>query len=255
MSFGCLGRLWFALLPALLLAGCLPAGHSQLDEEKEPHFLSGKSRVSAMDYSGAVESFSKAVEVNPRSGAAHLELGWLYDQKQSDPAAAIYHYSKYLNLRANAPNADTIKNRIMACKQELARTVSLGPVTQSMQKELEQLMLRNKAMEEEIAKLKSYVTNLEAMTNRLTAQLVRTADPGMSQRQNITSGPAVSNESRNTSQTRTPVSPSGRTHTVRSGETPTQIARKYNVSLSALQAANPRMNPTRMKPGDVLRIP
>ena len=41
-----------------------------------------------MDYKGAIESFSKALEVNPRSAKAHFELGWLYEEKDPDPAAA-----------------------------------------------------------------------------------------------------------------------------------------------------------------------
>ena len=63
------------LLAGLLLSGCLPSAPG--DEEKEPYFLAGKSRVNTMDFKGAVESFEKAVEVNPKSAPAHFELGWL----------------------------------------------------------------------------------------------------------------------------------------------------------------------------------
>ena len=86
------------LLAGLVLSGCLPS--APRDEEKEPYFLAGKSRVNTMDFKGAIESFEKAVEVNPKSAAAHFELGWLYDQKESDPAAAIYHYERFLKLSA-----------------------------------------------------------------------------------------------------------------------------------------------------------
>src|SRR5438105_10486789 len=119
------------LLGCFLLSSCLPSGQSRVDEEKEPHFLAGKSRVNAMDYKGAIESFERALEVNPKSASAHFELGWLADQKEPDPACAIYHYDHYLKLRPNADNAETVRTRILACKQELPRTVSLGPVTQA----------------------------------------------------------------------------------------------------------------------------
>src|SRR5437899_2558938 len=99
----------FILLTGIFFGGCLPSGRGQLDEEKEPHFLAGKSRVSQMDYKGAIESFEKALEVNPRSAAAHFELGWLFDKNDAAPATAIYHYDHYLALRPNADNAEIVK--------------------------------------------------------------------------------------------------------------------------------------------------
>ena len=46
-----------AVWPGVALNGCSPSDQSQLDEEKEPHFVLGKSRVNAMDYQGAIEAF------------------------------------------------------------------------------------------------------------------------------------------------------------------------------------------------------
>jgi cobalt/nickel transport system permease protein len=80
-----------------------------------------------MDFQGAIESFEKAVEVNPKSAPAHFELGCLYDQKASDPAAAIYHYERYLKLLPNSDKKDIVVTRVQACKLQLAQTVSLGP--------------------------------------------------------------------------------------------------------------------------------
>jgi LysM repeat protein len=42
---------------------------------------------------------------------------------------------------------------------------------------------------------------------------------------------------------------------VRSGETPTSIARQYGVSLNAFLQANPRLDPRRMRAGDSVVIP
>jgi LysM repeat protein len=50
-----------------------------------------------------------------------------------------------------------------------------------------------------------------------------------------------------------PVQASG--HTVRSGETLTSIARKHQVSLTAMQKANPGINPGKIVQGQVLRLP
>ncbi len=113
MSFG--NRFWFGVLAlwiGIALGGCLPSGQNQSDEEKEPHYVLGKSRVNAMDYQGAIQAFEESLETNPHSAAAHFELAMLYENKESDPAAAIYHYQQYLKFNPNAGNAEIIKQRI-----------------------------------------------------------------------------------------------------------------------------------------------
>jgi serine-type D-Ala-D-Ala carboxypeptidase/endopeptidase (penicillin-binding protein 4) len=47
----------------------------------------------------------------------------------------------------------------------------------------------------------------------------------------------------------------GRTHTIRSGDTLDGIARRYGVSVAALQRANPGLNPRRLIPGRTVRLP
>src|SRR5215469_3479317 len=169
--FVSLGRSLLLLLATLMLSGCLPSAQSQSDEEKEAHFQTGKSRVNAMDYPGAIESFEKALEVNPQSASAHFELGFLYDEKEPDPARAIYHYEEYLKLQPNAGNREIVKTRVLACKQELARTVSLGPVTQTMQHEFEQLTEENKRLREEVEKWRALFASHPPQTNSIPASL------------------------------------------------------------------------------------
>lgn len=246
------------LLMALWLSGCLPSAQSRSDEEREPYFLSGKSRVSAMDYKGAIESFSKALEVNPRSGLAHFELAWLYDQKESDPAAAIHHYRQYLRFHPGADNAEMVRTRIMACKQELARTVSLGPVTQTMQREFERLTEQNQKLAEENKALREELEKARALTavrgepGGAPAAPVRGPDPAPR------AAPPAARPAPDPSSVRaaSPVAPPARrTHTVKAGETATVIARRYGVKLEALLAANPRVDPRRMQIGQSLVIP
>jgi tetratricopeptide (TPR) repeat protein len=248
------------LLAAFALGGCLPSPQSQSDEEKEPHFLEGRSRVNTMDYPGAIESFEKALEANPQSGAAHFELGWLFDRKEPDAAAAIYHYAKYLTLRPRADNAETVKDRILACKQELARAVSLGPITERQQHDLEKLaeentrlLAQNKELAEELAKWRAYYTGRPlAQTNpppqnSRTPASVQSLSPPVS---------ADGGASKLTSAGRTnPPPATAHTHLVRPGETPSVIARQYGVKLDALMAANPRLDPRRLRPGQTLNIP
>ena len=119
-------RLLCGFAAALLfvsVSGCVPSEQGEAEEAREPHFVDGKAHVNSMDYEGAIDEFKKALKVNPESASAHYELGWLYEQKVPDPAAAIYHYQSYLQLRPAADNAELIKQRITSCKQDLAKTV------------------------------------------------------------------------------------------------------------------------------------
>jgi len=264
-------RNWVCLLPrltllgcALVLTGCWAGGRSQLDEEKEPHFLVGKSRVSEMDYPGAIEAFEKALEVNPRSASAHFEVGLLYEKNKVNYAAAIYHFERFLELRSKSDYAEVVKQRILACKQELARTVSLGPVTQGLQNEFEKLTEENKRLTEENRRLKEDVEKWRAISSRpapvnaavpatiparfpsaapthLAASAVASSAPSSPAR------PPVRAES-------APVA-AGKTHLIKSGETPVAIARLYGVKVDALMAANTRLDARRLQVGSTVRVP
>jgi LysM repeat protein len=227
-------------LCGLILNGCLPTGVSQLNEEKEPHYLEGKRRVNALDYKGALESFEKALEVNPQSASAHLEAGLLYEKNQQDFAAAIYHFQHFLKLRPRSDLAGVVKLRVLACKEELAKSVSLGPVNQSLQNEFEKLTEENKRLRLELDTLRA------AAARPATAALVV---PTLARPVPTAALPAASASNSHHASTTT------RTHTVTAGETPRAIARKYGVNVDALLAANPRLDPRRLQVGQALNIP
>ncbi len=236
------------------LNGCSSSDQGQLDEEKEPHFVLGKGRVNAMDYQGAIEAFEASLEANPHSAAAHFELGWLYDEKESDPAAAIYHYQQYLKLYPNAGNAEVIKQRVDSCKQQLATNALWLPSAPAAQKQLETLVEQNRQLQDEVNKWRAYYAS------QLAAAKTNAPPPG-----NATTQPAAAQTAQNvpvpsvSASASRPAGPATiarpRTHTVAAGETAVGIARKYGVKLSALEAANPDMNPSRIHVGQVLNIP
>jgi LysM repeat protein len=248
----------FILLAGFALNGCLPPVQGQSDEEREPHFLAGKSRVSSLDYKGAIESFEKALEVNPQSAAAHFELACLFDRREADPAAAIYHYKHYLDLRPKADNVEIVTQRILACKQELARTVVLGPVTERVQKELDQLTQENKRLSDEnkrlhedLDKWTGYAAQLQQLTNRpAAATRITQTIPSVSATQfNAVNAASVSDR-------RPPaVGASARTHTIKPGDTPSTIAKRYGIRIEALMAANPKVDARRLQIGQSLIIP
>jgi tetratricopeptide (TPR) repeat protein len=216
------------------LAGCLPSSQGPLDEQKEAHFLAGKARLNALDVQGAQEAFEKALEVNPRSGSAHFELGLLCE-KDSDYAAAIYHFERFLKLRPESDYAALVKERISADKIELSKQAAFFPVTSKLTGELEKLTEENKQLRAEVEKWRAF----------------------SGQPPHPSSGSNTSNGGSSLSGTRSdPVqTAASRTHTVAAGETPAMIARKYSVKLESLMTANPGLDARRMKVGQVLRIP
>ena len=249
--------LFFAVLTVISLAGCSPDG--QPDDEKEPHFLLGKSRVQAMDFQGAVEAFEESLDVNPHSAAAHFELAWLYDEKESDPAAAIYHYQQYLKYNPNASNADVVRGRINTCKRQLAADVLSLPDAPAAQQQLEKLEEQNRQLQDELAKWRAWYASQTADSNAVitvpTAPLTVPATPAASV-DNVAPAPArqVIAPSRVTNVSSMPAA-RVRSHTVTRGETAAAICRRYGIRLSALQSANPGVNLGRIRVGQVLNLP
>jgi tetratricopeptide (TPR) repeat protein len=233
-----------------VLSGCEPPGQSAADDEKEPHFVLGQSRVNAMDYQGAVEAFEESLEANPHSAAAHYQLAMLYENKESDPAAAIYHYQQFLKFNPNAENAEIITQHIASCKQQLAADVLAMPGTPAAIKQIEDLTEKNRQLQSQVDGWIAYYKNQPPIrTNDLVPPKnnfpqQQTANPPTAQpAQIIAANPKPS------------VVATPRTHAVAAGETEAAIARKVGIKLGALQTANPGVNPNKLHVGQILNIP
>jgi LysM repeat protein len=280
-----LGRLRLSLTTALLVAGaagCLPAGSNQQEEEQEPHYVLGSSRVKAMDYDGAVEAFEESLEVDPHSAAAHFELGWLFDEKVTDPAAAIYHYQEYLKYNPKADNAQIILQRINSCKQQLAANSLELPSSSAAQQQLQHLVEKNQQLNQQVEQLQGiikqwnayYASQQAALANQprqpaANPQPLNDSSPGPDDISANPGGtaslsPAVpvvaTNLPRNSAHANaTLANASARgarhLHNVQPGETLASIARKSAVSLNALLAANPSLNPKKLHVGQSVVIP
>jgi len=220
------------------LAGCIP-GESHVDEEKDPHFQRGRSLVNSLDYKGAVEEFEKALETNPRSAAAHFELGWLYDTKLNDYAAAIYHYERNRQLDPKSDRARRVEEQIRACKQELANNVFPLPDGKNLQREVDRLMAENLALKQRID-----VLQRQAAAN---ASLVQ---PGAASAR-LAANPLPRAEAA----AQTAASTHPRVHVVRERETISSIAAQYRLRAGAVLAANPGVEPRRLRVGQSLNLP
>ena len=247
-----------ALLLAFGLSGCLPGGDNQADEEREPHFLLGRKLASQMDYAGAVDAYEKALMVNPQSAAAHFELAWLYEGKENDPAAAIYHYERFLKLAPNSGKADVAQAHINNCKLELAKTASaIAPISASAQRDLEKLLQENRDLKAQLAYYASHPGTPpsnspapSAVSNSIPVGPAVTSNRGPAALDPSTARPPDSPPN-----SRPPAPPAARTHAVAPDETMASIARKYGISLDSLRAANPLVEPRHMRVGAILNIP
>jgi len=262
------------LIPGLLLlllcaAGCIPTRDGTQDEQREPHFLRGQESVRQRDHKGAAEAFERALEANPRSASAHFELGLLFEQHLNDPATAIYHFQRFLKLRPTSDKAEIVRQRVNNCKMELAKLFLIAPNAPSVQKEMDKLKTEVERLGLENHQLRRHVEVLTAQAAARSATAASTpagvvaaqaapaakalpAAPG-SPRPATTPVTFTAPVARQ--KPPTPSAPAPRTHTVKQGDIPEAIARRYGVKLAALLAANPGLDPRRMKIGQTINLP
>ena len=253
------------LMLCLALAACSPTAETQLDEQRNPHFLAGREKLGALDYKGAIESFERAVEDNPRSAFAHFELGVLYE-READYAAALYHYNKAVKLRPDGNPAEIIRQRIPACKQELVKADSLAIINPTALRETEQLRTDNAALRQQIEILRAQIAArpVSPAGTPLAQQPVTGGEANSQPRATTGANSPATGASPGTTATppattvRSTSPPStgrGRTHVIQSGETLTSIARRHSIKVNALVAANPGLDPKRMRVGQTLNLP
>lgn len=265
MSF--LGKFSLTLLAAaffMAASGCSPTEQGQLDEEKESHFVLAKSRVNAMNYPGAIEAFEESLEANPHSAQAHYQLAMLFENQEADPAAAIYHYQQFLKYNPKAENAEIIAQHIASCKQQLAADVLQLPSAPAAQQQLEKLTEQNRRLQDELARWQAYFaaqqaaakTNPPAAQNSFAAPTpVTSLTPDDVTAATATTAVTPAGPATTLHKPVPPKVSKPHTHSVASGETLASIARKHGISLASLQAANPGVNPKKLKAGQVLNLP
>jgi LysM repeat protein len=274
--FGKGNTVCLAALLWVAACGCSPMDSGPLDEEKEPHFVLGKSRVNAMDYDNAIKAFEESLEANPHSAQAHYQLAMLFENQESDPAAAIYHYQQYLKYDPKCENAEIISQHISSCKQQLAADVLQLPSAPAAQQQLEKLTEENRRLHDQLTQWQAwYAAQLAAAKTNPPAPSYNYATPaGTTPQPQLTSqtpddvtpqtgagvspGTAVATSTSVVAghkiATAKPVPPI-RTHVVLKGETLASIARKQGISLNSLEEANPYVNPKKLKSGQVLNLP
>ena len=82
-------------------------------DPKDPwaHFEFGKALERKQEFDGAEESYRKAIELRSDKSHFHYYLAQLLDEVLDDPAGALEHYKRYLELGGSDTNG-AVKNRI-----------------------------------------------------------------------------------------------------------------------------------------------
>lgn len=267
------------LFLAVFLTGCLQFTGSSLEEEKDPHYLEGMRRVNGMNYDGAIQSFQKALQTNPKNSAAHLQLALIYNDEKKDPVAALYHFERHLESRPDSPMAEVVNQRILSCKRELAQNVALVVAPAAVQQEMARLARANEALLKQVARLEEQlavkprvVTTIVTMAQSpaLTHAAARTRpepEPEPERRVEPLRSPRHASQVSESAggwvpRTITPANGSApsrasRTtrHTLRKGETIASLSRRYDVTIADIVAANPGMNPDKVYAGETVLIP
>ena len=247
MKRGRLDKCLVVLLFISVMSGCTRTGvGGSGDEKKEPWYLKGQEYRRQLNYEAAIDAFHKALEVNPRSSAAHQELGILYEQHKADPASAIFHYKRFLALKKESPVAGKIKNRITLCQVDLVDEIKKTGTVETRRKELT-------GLQQQLTKVTHEKENL-LHENQLLKQRLQDINPALA---NINPPPPPQSSSRSTNvatQSK-PDQAVARRHKVKSGDTLTYIADIFHVKVDDIKAANPDLKPRSMRVGSTVNIP
>jgi LysM repeat protein len=122
-----------------------------------------------------------------------------------------------------------------------------------MQHEFEQLAEENKRLRDDLEKWRSYGARLQSASNPVpTATPVpRTLAAATPPSPQVSSTAPPAPDVRPQSGLASPA----RSYVVRSGDSPYSIARKNGVKLDTLLAANPGLDPRKLRPGQTLSLP
>lgn len=240
---------WMAVvLLCLGGAGCEPWNRGG-GEEEDPDYQAGLNHKRAGRAERAVGSFERALQRNPRSASAHFELGLLYYQGVTNYVRALNHFDHVKRLRPDHPHIQAVDQMMRVCMQELVRNVPFGTITDQMRRDLERL----ERLERENAELRRQLD--QARSDLTTARsspgtTPRGGSPGS--RQGASPAPAPGTVVGDGSG---PVAGAGGTYQVQRGDTIYSIARGRGIPPSTLVAMNPGIDPNRIQPGQVLRVP
>lgn len=154
-------QLIFLCFGVLLVLGCSSSSTPVFRETDEPDYRRGKRLLNQGEREQALLSFLKVIDARNDAAQSHLEAGILYLETMNEPILAIYHFTRFLELRPDAREANQVTGLIDTAKKEFARTLPGRPfdtssgdidmmeVVERLRAENNRLMARLQTLEEE----------------------------------------------------------------------------------------------------------
>jgi LysM repeat protein len=282
-----------ALGVVLLGAGCGDREGAPLSvETDDPFYVQGKQLQKQGRNMEALNAFLKVIDRRGENPApeSHLEVGLIYMDQPKDPLAACYHFRRYLKANPNSKQAPYVLGRVDAAKREFARTLPGRPmddqsVRMAVDEEVGKLRRENEELRAELAVLRGGGAMPVSHRPRMISLPPEIAPAPPAQppitaviHSPLTPAPVVTSPPQDAPPiiqrspppaSRTPragppppaaksAAATGRAHTVVAKDTLYGLARRYNVKVEDIVAANPATLPRVNSPlrvGMVLKIP
>lgn len=107
------------------------------DEGRDPLVRKARAASDAGDIDEAIRLFLRAVEARPGMARPHLDLAVIYNDNKKDYLRAVYHYTRYIELRPDAEKRAMIEESIREAETAFAAGIAAEAVVDAKIRELE----------------------------------------------------------------------------------------------------------------------
>ncbi|MEQ1858729.1 MAG: LysM peptidoglycan-binding domain-containing protein [Chthoniobacteraceae bacterium] len=219
-----MGRALTASAALLLLAGC----DKILTDRPKEKIAAAQAKAKAGEHRDAVELYEDALDGTSTTAEVHYRLAVIYDEKLKRPASALHHFQRYIDLAPKGTFADEARAWVKDGQRKLAGGLGGGgPATQT---ELIRFKNENLSLQRQLIEAKQRIAALSVTAAKRAEE------------------------------TKAPLPPGARRHTVQTGDTPSSISQKYYGTRSHAQDIldanhNQLAGKKVIKPGQILIIP
>jgi tetratricopeptide (TPR) repeat protein len=112
---------------ALMAWGVTLSGCDQLFTKKGPDALDmAQEKEKEGDYPGAIQWYEASLDGTPATAESHYSMALIYDDKLSNPVAALAHFRRYIELLPGGEHVTDAKNFADQDQFKLVNTLSNG---------------------------------------------------------------------------------------------------------------------------------
>jgi LysM repeat protein len=217
-------RIALATAALVLLVGC----DKIITEKPREKIAAADARSKAGDFRAAILLYENALDGTAATALAHYRLAVIYDEKLRRPLDALHHFQRYLDLEPKGPLASEAAAYIKEGQRKFAGGPSgSGPASQ---RELVRLKNENLSLQKQVSEARQRIAALSVTAAKKAEE------------------------------TKAPLPPGSKRHTVQSGDTLASISLKYygtrNRANDILDANHQQLGgKTTIRPGQTLIIP